>query len=138
MSTTPYWLAESPEPLPRTQLDGPAEVAVVGGGITGCSCALALAEAGVRVRLYEAREIAGGASGRNGGLAPPRGAGPYPVTGESIGGGRAAARGSVSGGALPSARRRAPARPVRTPDCRARGGARRRDPRARARRLAGG
>jgi glycine/D-amino acid oxidase-like deaminating enzyme len=90
MSTTPYWLAESPEPLPRTQLDGPAEVAVVGGGITGCSCALALAEAGVRVRLYEAREIAGGASGRNGGFALRGGAAPYPVTAESIGRERAA------------------------------------------------
>jgi glycine/D-amino acid oxidase-like deaminating enzyme len=42
---------------------------VIGGGVTGCSCALTLAEHGVRVRLYEAREIAGGASGRNGGFA---------------------------------------------------------------------
>jgi glycine/D-amino acid oxidase-like deaminating enzyme len=49
--------------------DGRAEVAVIGGGVTGCSCALTLAERGVRVRLYEAREIAGGASGRNGGFA---------------------------------------------------------------------
>ena len=46
-----------------------AEVAVIGGGVTGCSCALTLAERGVRVRLLEAREIAGGASGRNGGFA---------------------------------------------------------------------
>jgi glycine/D-amino acid oxidase-like deaminating enzyme len=44
-------------------------VAVIGGGVTGCSCALTLAERGVRVRLHEAREIAGGASGRNGGFA---------------------------------------------------------------------
>ena len=42
---------------------------MVGGGVTGCSCALTLAERGVRVRLHEAREIAGGASGRNGGFA---------------------------------------------------------------------
>jgi glycine/D-amino acid oxidase-like deaminating enzyme len=42
---------------------------VIGGGVTGCSCALTLAERGVRVRLYEATEIAGGASGRNGGFA---------------------------------------------------------------------
>jgi glycine/D-amino acid oxidase-like deaminating enzyme len=27
--------------------------------VTGCACALALAEAGKRVRVYEAREIAG-------------------------------------------------------------------------------
>jgi gamma-glutamylputrescine oxidase len=90
VSATPYWLAEPPEPLPRTELDGPPEVAVVGGGITGSSCALALAEAGVRVRLYEAREIAGGASGRNGGFALRGGAAPYPVTADSIGRERAA------------------------------------------------
>ena len=85
MSAGSYWLAEPPEPLPRVELDGPPEVAIVGGGITGCSCALALAEAGARVRLYEAREIASGASGRNGGFALRGGAAPYPVTAESIG-----------------------------------------------------
>ena len=42
---------------------------MVGGGVTGCSCALTLAERGLRVRVYDAREIAGGASGRNGGFA---------------------------------------------------------------------
>jgi glycine/D-amino acid oxidase-like deaminating enzyme len=66
-------------------LDGRADVAVIGGGITGCSCALALAEAGLKVSLFEAREIAGGASGRNGGFALRGGAAPYPVLGESIG-----------------------------------------------------
>jgi gamma-glutamylputrescine oxidase len=91
VSTTSYWLTESSEPIPRVSLDGPPEVAVVGGGITGCSCALALAEAGVRVRLYEAREIAGGASGRSGGFALRGGAAPYPVTAESIGRAQAAA-----------------------------------------------
>jgi glycine/D-amino acid oxidase-like deaminating enzyme len=44
-------------------------VEIVGGGVTGCSCALTLARAGVRVRLHEGREIASGASGRNGGFA---------------------------------------------------------------------
>jgi gamma-glutamylputrescine oxidase len=88
--TTSYWLAEPHEPLPRVRLDGPADVAVVGGGITGCSCALTLAEAGLRVRLFEAREIAGGASGRNGGFALRGGAAPYPVIVESIGRDRAA------------------------------------------------
>jgi glycine/D-amino acid oxidase-like deaminating enzyme len=83
--TTPYWLAEPPDPLPQVRLDGSPDVAVVGGGITGCSCALALAEAGSRVRLYDAREIAGGASGRNGGFALRGGAAPYPVLVESIG-----------------------------------------------------
>jgi glycine/D-amino acid oxidase-like deaminating enzyme len=85
MSTVSYWLDEPFEPLPRIVLEGDADVAVVGGGITGCSCALALAEAGKKVRLFEAREIAGGASGRNGGFALRGGAAPYPVLAESIG-----------------------------------------------------
>ena len=86
MTTTSYWLEEDHhEPIPHVRLDRPPEVAVVGGGITGCSCALALAEAGVSVRLYEEREIAGGASGRNGGFALRGGAAPYPVTSASIG-----------------------------------------------------
>jgi gamma-glutamylputrescine oxidase len=85
MSTVSYWLEEPHDPLPAVRLDGPADVAIVGGGITGCSCALALAEAGLRVRLFEAREIAGGASGRNGGFALRGGAAPYPVLTESIG-----------------------------------------------------
>ena len=42
---------------------------VVGGGVTGCSCALTLARAGLTVRLLEAQAIASGASGRNGGFA---------------------------------------------------------------------
>jgi gamma-glutamylputrescine oxidase len=85
MSTVSYWLDEPAEPLPCVLLGGDADVAVVGGGITGCSCALALAEAGLSVRLFEAREIAGGASGRNGGFALRGGAAPYPVLAESIG-----------------------------------------------------
>jgi len=85
MSTSSFWLSEPGEPLPHGRLDGPPDVAVVGGGITGCSCALALAERGLRVRLYDAREIAGGASGRNGGFALRGGAAPYPVLVESIG-----------------------------------------------------
>jgi gamma-glutamylputrescine oxidase len=53
------------------------DVAVIGGGVTGCSCALTLAEQGMQVRLFEAREVAGGASGRNGGFALRGGAMPY-------------------------------------------------------------
>jgi glycine/D-amino acid oxidase-like deaminating enzyme len=86
-----YWLAEPHDGLPQARLDGRPDVAVVGGGITGCSCALTLAAAGLRVRLFEARELAGGASGRNGGFALRGGAAPYPVMIESIGRERAAA-----------------------------------------------
>jgi gamma-glutamylputrescine oxidase len=60
-------------------------VEIVGGGVTGCACALALAEAGLRVRLHEAREIASGASGRNGGFVLRGGAAPYDVTAEATG-----------------------------------------------------
>jgi len=91
MTAISYWLAERHDPLPVVGLDGAPDVAVVGGGITGCACALALAEAGLRVRLYEAREIAGGASGRNGGFALRGGSAPYPVLAESIGGEQTAA-----------------------------------------------
>ncbi len=85
MSTVSYWLEEPSDPLPPARIDGTADVAIVGGGITGCSCALALAEAGLRVRLFEGRGIAGGASGRNGGFALRGGAAPYPVVADSIG-----------------------------------------------------
>jgi gamma-glutamylputrescine oxidase len=80
-----FWLEERSEPLPRTALDGAPEVEIVGGGVTGCACALSLAEAGVRVRLHEARTIAGGASGRNGGFALRGGAMPYDVAVRQLG-----------------------------------------------------
>jgi gamma-glutamylputrescine oxidase len=44
------------------------DVAVVGGGITGTAVALWLARSGMQVRVLEGRQIAAGASGRNGGL----------------------------------------------------------------------
>lgn len=44
------------------------EVAIVGGGFTGLSAALHLAEAGVRAAVIEARMIGFGGSGRNVGL----------------------------------------------------------------------
>ena len=44
-----------------------ADVCVVGGGFTGLSAALALAEKGQKVVLLEAKAIGWGASGRNGG-----------------------------------------------------------------------
>ena len=44
-----------------------SDVAVIGGGLTGLSAALALAERGFGVVLLEARRVGWGASGRNGG-----------------------------------------------------------------------
>src|SRR5918996_6264872 len=80
-----YWLdARRPE-LPDVRLSGTADVGVVGGGITGCACALALAEGGLRVVLHEARELAGGASGRNGGFALRGGAMAYDRAREWLG-----------------------------------------------------
>ncbi len=82
--TLPYWLDEEAPSYPRAST-GPVDVAVVGGGVTGCACALALAEGGLRVRLFEERRIAGGASGRNGGFALRGAAAPYDVVCASIG-----------------------------------------------------
>ncbi len=73
-----------------TTLDGPPDVVVVGAGITGCSAALTLARAGLRVRVHDGREVAGGASGRNGGFALRGGAAPYDVVAATVGRGRAA------------------------------------------------
>ena len=85
--TSSYWLAESRSPLaaPVDRSAGPVDVAIVGGGVTGCACALRLAEAGKRVRLFEAREIAGGASGRNGGFALRGGVPEYDVARRELG-----------------------------------------------------
>lgn len=76
-------------PLPKRPLKGAPEVEIVGGGVTGCACAFALARAGRRVRIHEAREIASGASGRNGGFALRGGAMPYDVAVEQLGRDRA-------------------------------------------------
>ncbi|MDQ5821650.1 MAG: FAD-binding oxidoreductase [Actinomycetota bacterium] len=72
-----WWLAEDAPPLRSARLDDPVDVAIVGAGVTGCSCALTLARGGLRVRVYEARTVASGASGRNGGFALRGGAPPY-------------------------------------------------------------
>jgi gamma-glutamylputrescine oxidase len=80
-----YWLEDPAEPLPQPAWQGRPDVVVIGGGVTGCSCALTLAGAGVRVRVHEAREIASGASGRNGGFALRGGAPAYDVAREQFG-----------------------------------------------------
>ncbi|MDE5458897.1 FAD-dependent oxidoreductase [Bradyrhizobium sp. CSA112] len=51
--------------------DAEVDVVVIGGGYTGLSSAIHLAEAGMRVGLLEASEIGFGGSGRNVGLVNP-------------------------------------------------------------------
>jgi glycine/D-amino acid oxidase-like deaminating enzyme len=80
-----YWLEDERPRLPDVRHDGRVDVAIVGGGVTGCACARVLAEAARSVRLYDAREIAGGASGRNGGFALRGGAMPYDRAREWLG-----------------------------------------------------
>ena len=64
-----YYAASVAPPSERPSLTGDlrADVCVVGAGFTGLSAALELAERGARVVVLEARRIAWGASGRNGG-----------------------------------------------------------------------
>ncbi len=64
------WYAATTEFLPAQPSlvgEGRADVCVVGGGYTGLSAALHLAEMGHKVTLLEAQRIGFGASGRNGG-----------------------------------------------------------------------
>ncbi|GED22118.1 NAD(P)/FAD-dependent oxidoreductase [Halomonas halmophila] len=63
----------SVELAPHDALQGAqhADVCVIGGGVTGCSAALHLAERGYSVILLEAEEIGHGASGRSGGQILP-------------------------------------------------------------------
>ena len=69
MKQVSYWhdtasafTGAEPGPLPET-----TDVAVIGGGFTGLSAALALARRGASVVVLEADRVIGGASGRNGG-----------------------------------------------------------------------
>lgn len=74
MGSMSFWQAEvrrqAPDDVVAIPLRGrvEAEAVIVGGGITGTSAALWLARSGVRVVLLEGRQIAAGASGRNGGF----------------------------------------------------------------------
>lgn len=71
MVTNNYYEATRRVDLITTTLteDLTVDVAIVGGGITGVSAALHLAERGYRVAVLEAEHIGWGASGRNGGQA---------------------------------------------------------------------
>ncbi|MFV3131014.1 NAD(P)/FAD-dependent oxidoreductase [Niveispirillum sp. KHB5.9] len=67
--TTSYWLDSTP---PFTDaaagpVEGRVDVAIIGGGFTGLSAALALTRRGASVAVLEAGRVVGEASGRNGG-----------------------------------------------------------------------
>ena len=70
MKLTSYWLDTAPRftGASRDGVEGEVDVAIVGGGFTGLSAALAFAKKGARVVLLEADRICGCASGRNGGM----------------------------------------------------------------------
>ena len=81
---TPFWLDEPTRPVDSGS-QGDVDIAIIGAGITGVSCALALARGGLRVRVHDTRGIAEGASGRNGGFALRGGAARYDVARETYG-----------------------------------------------------
>ena len=73
MPTTPYWHSLLPDGKP-VQIEAPDEefakerqVAIIGGGLTGMSCALHALKLGLSVVVVDARGLADGATGRNGG-----------------------------------------------------------------------
>lgn len=64
-----YYYASTRRPEPHAPLAGEhvCDVCIVGGGISGLSAALHLAERGLRVALLEAQHLGYGGSGRSGG-----------------------------------------------------------------------
>ncbi|MBL6457151.1 FAD-binding oxidoreductase [Belnapia sp. T6] len=69
MRMVPYWL-DTATPFSGAEagpVEGRVDVAVIGGGFTGLSAALALARGGASVVVLEAGRVVGQASGRNGG-----------------------------------------------------------------------
>jgi glycine/D-amino acid oxidase-like deaminating enzyme len=70
---TPLWEATAGpwDGFAPLTADGRCDVAIVGGGFTGLSAALALAQGGARAMLVEADSIGCRASGRNGGQVVP-------------------------------------------------------------------
>lgn len=69
------WAKTSKEPAiaPTPLAEGAAyDLAIVGGGFLGLNTALHGARLGLKVGLFEAGSVGNGASGRNGGIAPPQ------------------------------------------------------------------
>ena len=85
----PFWLDE--DYAPRPALDGrvETEACVIGAGVAGLSCALALARHGIETVVLERSTVAAGASGRNGGFLLAGPAAFYPDARERYGHDRA-------------------------------------------------
>ena len=69
MTEANYYQASACSEISTTKLQGEHryDVCVVGGGVTGLSSAIHLAEKGYQICVLEAQKIGHGASGRNGG-----------------------------------------------------------------------
>src|SRR5688500_17136574 len=66
MDTTSVWRATAPEArFPMLQEEINTDVVIIGGGITGVSLALSLAEQGIPAVLLEAREVGFGSTGNS-------------------------------------------------------------------------
>ena len=68
MQTVPYWLDYPYEPRSPLESTIEADACVIGAGVSGLSCARELARRGLDTVVLEARTVASGASGRNGGF----------------------------------------------------------------------
>ena len=69
-----YWVETgNPAPvLPTASGDRKADVVIIGAGFTGLSTAFHLSQTGIEAVVVEAKDVGWGASGRNGGMLPPR------------------------------------------------------------------
>ena len=91
MGSTSYWqITAETSDLPRPEArplvgDYTTEVAIVGAGVTGTAIALELARAGKEVCVLESRQIAAGASGRNGGFITSTTGEPYATVAARLG-----------------------------------------------------
>jgi len=93
MKLDSYWLDTAPhcQSVAAGPVDGRVDVAVIGGGFTGLSAALALAQRGASVAVLDAGRLGGGASGRNGGQCNTGVAQDYLALSEQMGAARASA-----------------------------------------------